>query len=129
MRSVSALVALPFGLAVVLNLGACTKELKFTSIDPNFGTSGGGEEVVLEGANFPKGGVKVAFGFKEAQPVVMESTSKIRVMTPVGDKNVNTDVTITFDDGRTLVLKNGFRYVDTTRGQEMRDKALDRVVK
>ena len=126
----SFLVAVP-GLTTLATLSAtvsgCSTETKFTGIEPNFGTFAGGEEVTLVGQNFPRSGVTVRFGIKQAQPVVVESTNHIKVNTPGGDKSTLSDVTITFDDGRAFVLKNGFRYVDSTRQQETMDKAFDKV--
>ena len=115
----------------------CSNETKFTAIDPNTGTFAGGEEVVLEGNNFPRDGISIRFcpskdkdpnkeqqpvNCKEAQPVVVESASKIRVSTPAGDKGTDADVMMIFPDGRAFMLKHGFRYVDSTQGMQARDK-------
>lgn len=104
----------------------CSKDTRFTSIVPNTGTYTGGEDVVLKGANFPRGGVTVRFGGHEAQPVVMESDSRIHVATPAGEKNTNVDVQILFDDGRGFVLKNGFRYLDNAQQRQIVDKFFDK---
>src|SRR5438046_2122310 len=72
----------------MLPLG-CSTETKVSAIEPNTGTFSGGEEVVIEGQNFPKGGATVKFALKDAQPVVVESDHKIRIQTPAGDKNTN----------------------------------------
>jgi hypothetical protein len=129
----SALSALSLSLvlasALLPGTAGCSTETKFTGVEPNTGTFSGGEEIVLQGQNFPRGGVTVRFGYKEAKPVVFESTSRIKVYTPSGDKNVNSDITITFDDGRAFVLKNGFRYVDTTQQKQTMDKFFDKVKK
>mgnify|MGYP000852623156 CR=1 FL=1 len=123
MRALSAIL---LSLPLFVGVTGCSTETKFTHIEPNTGTFGGGEEVVLEGQNFPRGGMTVHFGTKEAQPVVMESTSKIRVTTPAGDKNTNADVSIIFDDGRAFVLRKGFRYVDSTQQRQTMDKFFDK---
>ena len=116
MRSLVAVIALLAPLA-----GGCSTETKFSTIEPNTGTFTGGEEVALEGQNFPRGGASVKFGLKEAVPVVVESDHKIRVTTPAGDKSTNVDVTVIFDDGRAFQLKNGFRYVDSTQQRQTMD--------
>lgn len=123
MRALSAVL---LSLPLLVGAAGCSTETKFSHIEPNTGTFTGGEEVILGGQNFPRGSVMVHFGNKEAQPVVMESTSKIRVTTPAGDKNTNTDVTITFDDGKAYVLRNGFRYVDSTQQRQTMDKFFDK---
>lgn len=128
--------SLLFGFAGLLGaIAGCSTETRFTGMDPNTGTFTGGEEVVLEGTNFPRGGVSVRFcpskdkdknndqpaNCKEAQPVVSESASKIRVATPAGDKGTDVDVMMIFDDGRAFMLKHGFRYVDSTQSVQTRD--------
>ena len=122
----SLLVALPLSLL----LAACNDgQTKFTGLEPNTGTFVGGEEVALVGTNFPRGGATVRFGEKPATPVVMESDHRIKVTTPAGDKNTNTDVTIIFDDGRAFQLKNGFRYIDSTQQRNTMDKFFDKAAK
>jgi hypothetical protein len=116
-------------LAALLACACNSTETRFTGIEPNTGTFVGGEEVTLSGQNFPRGGVLVQFGDKVAQPAVMESDHRIRVTTPAGDKNTNSDVTLVFDDGRAFVLKNGFRYVDSTQQRNTMDKFFDKASK
>lgn len=119
----SLLAALPLSLL----LAACNDgQTKFTGVEPNTGTFVGGEEVALLGQNFPRGGATVRFGDKAAQPVVMESDRRIKVTTPAGDKNTNSDITIIFDDGRAFQLKSGFRYVDSTQQRNTMDKFFDK---
>jgi hypothetical protein len=100
----------------------CSTETRFTEVVPNQGTFGGSEEVELRGANFPRGGVRVRFGSKEATGVVMVSDHSIKVTTPAGDKGTAADVTMEFDDGRAFKLPHGFRYVDSTQQRELMDK-------
>jgi hypothetical protein len=99
----------------------CSTDTRFTSIEPNTGTFTGGEEVQLKGQNFPRGGVQVRFGVHEAQPVVVESDHVIKVVTPAGDKNTNSDVSIIFDTGQSFILKSGFRYLDSTQQRSTMD--------
>lgn len=124
----------PSALLLALSLVAsaatgCSTETRFVGVEPASGAFTGGEEVSLVGQNFPRMGVTVRFGFKEASRVVMESTSRIKVFTPAGDKNSATDVTLTFEDGRAFQLKNGFRYVDNTQQRQTMDKFFDKVQK
>src|SRR5579859_4433437 len=104
-----------------LALGGCSKETKITEIEPNTGTFSGGEEVEIRGANFPKAGVQVKFGTKEATQVAVQSDNVIKVATPAGDKNTTSDVSVIFDDGRAFVLRNGFRYIDSTQQRQTMD--------
>lgn len=112
----------------VLAIGwvGCSNELKVSEVDPPNGTYMGNEEVVIEGSGFQPGrsGVAVRFGKREAQNIVVESSGKIKVTTPTGDKNTTVDVSVIFDDGKTFILKNGFHYIDTQQKATM-DKALN----
>jgi IPT/TIG domain len=112
--------------AAALALAACSNELKVSETDPNTGTFNGGEEVTIRGNGFQPGraGVTVKFGRRDAQAVVVESDSKIKVQTPAGDKNTTVDVSVVFDDGKAFLLKNGFKYIDNTQRATM-DKAFN----
>jgi len=112
--------------ALVFAMG-CSNELKVTEIEPPQGTFGGGEEVVIRGGGFQpgRGGVMVRFGKRDATSVVVESSDKIKVTTPAGDKNTVADVSVVFDDGKAFMLKNGFRYIDSTLNKAQMDKNLN----
>jgi hypothetical protein len=115
-------------LSALLFLGlGCSNELKVGELDPPEGAFSGGEEVVIKGNGFQPGrsGVTVKFGRREATSVVVESADKIKVMTPAGDKSSTVDVSVVFDDGKAFLLKNGFRYVDTTQQRATMDKAFN----
>ncbi len=116
------------GVSLSLSLLAlgCSKETRVTELEPNTGTFSGGEEVEIHGSNFPRGGVTVRFGTKEATNVAYVSDGAIKVATPAGDKNTTSDVTIVFDDGRAFVLKNAFRYVDSTQQRQTMDKFFNK---
>jgi hypothetical protein len=111
---------------LVFGLG-CSNELKVGELDPPEGAFTGGEEVVIKGNGFQPGrsGVTVKFGRREATSVVVESSDKIKVMTPAGDKSSTVDVSVVFDDGKAFLLKNGFHYVDTTQQRATMDKAFN----
>jgi hypothetical protein len=119
MRRISIALAL-FGLA------ACSNELKVSDVDPPQGTFTGGEEVIIKGNGFQpgRGGVTVKFGRHDAQAVAVESSDKIKVQTPAGDKNTVVDISVVFDDGKAFMLKNGFKYLDNTQRVTM-DKAFN----
>lgn len=110
----------------VLGLAACSNELKVSEAEPPQGTYTGGEEVVIKGNGFQpgRGGVTVRFGRREAQSVAVESTDKIKVQTPAGDKNTTVDISVVFDDGKAFLLKNGFHYIDNQQRSTM-DKAFN----
>jgi hypothetical protein len=112
--------------AAALALAACSNELKVNETDPSTGTYNGGEEVVIKGNGFQpgRGGVTVKFGHRDAQAVVVESDTKIKVQTPAGDKNSTVDVQVVFDDGKAFLLKNGFHYIDNSQRVTM-DKAFN----
>ena len=115
------------GLAVGFGLASgCSNELKVTEVEPSTGTFSGGEEVVIRGNAFQPGraGVSVRFGRREAQSVAVASPDKILVTTPMGDKNTTVDISVTFDDGKAFLLKNGFHYIDNTQRATM-DKAFN----
>ena len=111
---------------VALGFVACSNELKVSEAEPSTGTYNGGEEVVIKGNGFQpgRGGVTVKFGRHEAPSVAIESTDKIKVQTPAGDKNTQVDISVIFDDGKSFMIKNGFRYLDNTQRVTM-DKAFN----
>ncbi len=106
---------------VMLGLSACSNELKVESVEPASGTYAGTEEVIIHGNGFQPGrsGVQVKFGRHDATAAVVESSDRIKVTTPAGDKSSSVDVTVVFDDGRAFMLKNAFRYVDNTNRATM----------
>lgn len=95
---------------------------KVDKIEPPQGTTAGGEEVTIVGDGFQPGKTQaeVRFGRKKSEIVTIASTSKIKVVTPVGDKGP-VDVTVALDDGRYFKLANGFRYVEPAENQNARN--------
>jgi len=112
--------------AVVLFLGACSNELKVTEAEPSHGTFTGGEEITILGNGFQpgRGGVIVKFGKRDAESIAVESSSKIKVQSPAGDRNTTVDISVVFDDGKAFLLKNGFHYLDNTQKATM-DKTFN----
>lgn len=95
---------------------------KVDKIEPPQGTTAGGEEVTILGEGFQPGKTQaeVRFGRKKSEIVTIASTTKIKVVTPVGDKGP-VDVTVAFDDGRAFKIANGFRYVEPIENQNARN--------
>lgn len=115
-----------FPVVVALSLAGCSTETRISEIEPSTGTSNGGEEVIIRGTGFPRSGATVRFGTHEAQPVVVESDTAIKVYTPAGDKNTHSDVSIIFNDGRAFVLKGAFHYVDSTQQRAVMDNLFEK---
>jgi hypothetical protein len=96
--------------------------IKVDKIEPPQGTVAGGEEVTIVGDGFQPGKTQaeVRFGRKKSEVVTIAATTKIKVVTPVGDKGP-VDVTVAFDDGRAFKISNGFRYVEPVENQNARN--------
>jgi hypothetical protein len=94
-------------------VGACDQKgaLRVDRVEPAEGINGGGDQVVILGSGFQPGKtqVEVRFGRRKAENVVISSNSKIAVVTPAGDKGP-VDVTLSFDDGNSFKIPNGFKY-------------------
>jgi hypothetical protein len=117
-----------FGLVLSIGswmaIAACTQSggpLKVDSLEPNEGTTGGGDEISIVGSGFQPGKTQaeVKFGRKKAESVVIASTGKIKVLTPSNEKGP-VDVTVMFDDGNMFKVPNGFRYVEPAQGENAR---------
>jgi hypothetical protein len=103
------------GAALAL-VGACQQGsgvVKVDRVEPPQGTTAGGEEITIVGDGYLPGKTQaeVRFGHKKAETVTIASTSKIKVVTPPGDKGP-VDITVSFDDGRAFQISNAFRYVE-----------------
>jgi hypothetical protein len=103
-------------LMLCLSATQCSTETRVIELEPPQGTYLGGEEILIHGRNFPigRGGASVVFGRRPATNVVLENDGRIKVTSPSGDKNVEVDITVMFDDGRAYLLKSGFRYLDAS---------------
>jgi hypothetical protein len=105
-------------------IAACTQSggpLKVDSVEPNQGTTAGGDEISIVGSGFQPGKTQaeVKLGRKKAESVVIASTTKIKVMTPSSEKGP-VDVTVMFDDGNMFKIPNAFRYVEPAEGDNTR---------
>jgi hypothetical protein len=114
---------IPVGLILV---AACSSEPRFSEISPKTGAFTGGEEIEIRGSNFPRTGVTVRFGTKEANSVALLSDRLIKAISPPGDKGTAVDVILIFDDGRAFMMKHGFRYVDATQQRETMEKFFNK---
>jgi hypothetical protein len=107
-----------------LTTTACVQKggpLKVDSVEPPQGTTAGGEEISVVGGGFQPGKTQaeVKFGRKKAETVTIASPGKIRVVTPPNEKGP-VDVMVTFDDGSTFKIPNGFRYLEPADGEAAR---------
>jgi hypothetical protein len=107
-----------------LTTAACVQKggpLKVDSLEPPQGTTAGGEEISILGSGFQPGKTQaeVKFGRRKAETVTIASSGKIRVVTPPNEKGP-ADVMVTFDDGSTFKIPNGFRYIEPADGEAAR---------
>ena len=116
------------GLAVAVGcwtlVAACTQSggpLKVDSVEPNQGTTAGGDEIKIVGSGFQPGKTQaeVRFGRKKAENVMIASTTRIKVITPSNEKGP-VDVKVTFDTGEGFQVPNGFRYVEPVENDNTR---------
>ena len=82
---------------------------RITSVEPAFGNVAGNDDVVIHGGGF-KPGLVVQFGKSQVKGIVIDADNRIRVKTPAGVEG-KVDVIVVRDDGKTLVLSNGFTYM------------------
>ena len=123
MNRVFSLTASVFVFAVALASAACDQKgpLKVDKVEPDQGITGGGDQVNIVGSGFIPGKtqVEVYFGRRKCESVTIASTSKIAVMTPPGDKGP-VDVTLSFDNGASFKIANGFRFMAPSAGEDTR---------
>ena len=105
-------------------LAACQQSggpLKVEAVEPNQGTTGGGDEVSITGGGFQPGKTQaeIKFGRKKVESVVIASNAKIKVITPSNEKGP-VDVTVMFDDGSAFKIPNAFRYVEPSDSSSAR---------
>lgn len=91
------------------------------SVDPTHGTTAGGEEISILGGGFLPGKTEaeVRFGRKASPAVRIESTNRIRAVTPPGDEGP-VDITVMLDDGSVFRIQGAFRYVHPSEGESIR---------
>lgn len=118
------------GLALCLGVfalnAACPQSgggaVKVEKVEPPQGTTAGGEEVTIAGDGFSPGKTQaeVRFGHKKSEVVTIASTTKIKAVTPAGEKGP-VDITVSFDDGRAFKIANGFRFVEPAENGNARN--------
>lgn len=96
--------------------------VKVEKVEPPQGTTAGGEEVTIAGDGFSPGKTQaeVRFGHKKSEVVTIASTTKIKAVTPAGEKGP-VDITVSFDDGRAFKIPNGFRFVEPAENSNARN--------
>lgn len=106
--------ALTIVAVLVLGLTACEEqELSIRGIAPGSGIIGGQEPVKIEGTGFRQGmGIDVYFGGSKSPAVVVEGSNRLVVTTPSVEKAGIVDVRVQTDQGKTITLRNAFRFVD-----------------
>jgi len=80
-----------------------------SGVNPNSGSTVGGDTVTITGGNFIDGAT-VHFGGIAASNVVFENASTLTVTTPANYEGA-TDVTVTNPDGQQMTLDDGFTYI------------------
>ncbi|MCG5054313.1 MAG: IPT/TIG domain-containing protein [Myxococcales bacterium] len=115
-------------LAMALGGASCAKKggpVSVTRVDPETGTTGGGDQVTIKGAGFEPGTTTadVRFGRKRAEGVVIASTTDINVTTPSSERGP-VDVTVILNDGTAFTIPNGFRYVEPQDSAKVREAYL-----
>jgi hypothetical protein len=98
-----------------------TGKIRVDRVNPPEGISAGGDHVTILGAGFQPGKTqaRIMFGKHVCEQVVIQSTNKIAVVTPNGDKGP-VDVTLDFDNGTRYKIPNGFRYVEPKQTGDVR---------
>lgn len=112
------------GLSLLVASGLACKNQNVLSVDkvePNEGITAGGDQVTIHGGGFEPGKtqVEIRFGRQRADQVTIASNSTITVTTPPGDRGP-VDVTLMFDNGAPFKIAEGFRYVPSTGGSDVR---------
>jgi hypothetical protein len=114
MRALRGVGALVITAMLALGLAGCEEqELSVRGIAPGSGVIGGQEPVKLEGTGFRQGmSIDVYFGGDKSPSVVVEGSNRLVVTTPSASKAGIVDVRIQTDQGKTITLRNAFRFVD-----------------
>lgn len=95
----------------------CEKDPGVESLSPATGALTGGDTVQISGGGFRQDvGIAVYFGAVRAENVVVRSSELISVSTPPAKNEGVVDLRIVTDDGKELLLKQAFTYVNKTSG-------------
>ena len=102
-------------LAFLAAVAACSQELSVSGISPAVGAVGGGDPVEIIGTGFdPNMGVTVYFGNMKVDNVAVKGPDRLMVGIPSQTSPQVVDVRVMTDDGRELVLRKAFRYIEKT---------------
>jgi hypothetical protein len=99
--------------ALIAFFCGCEKEFGADAVLPTSGILTGGETVTISGGGFRRDvGMTVYFGTMKADNVMVRSAEAIVVSTPPAQKEGKVDVRIITDDGKELLLKQAFQYLN-----------------
>jgi hypothetical protein len=104
----------------------CEKEFGADSVFPTTGILTGGETVTISGGGFRRDiGMTVYFGTLKADNVMVRSAEAIAVATPPAKNEGKVDIRIITDDGKELLLKQAFQYLNKGTPQAKEIESLD----
>jgi len=94
-----------------------TDRLVASKISPTIGPVIGGTEVVINGSGFIKGigaqEIEVTFGGKPVNKIVSVEPTKLKVLTPPGERDKSSvEVIVMGADGQSITLPDQFHYID-----------------
>ena len=116
-------------MCVVLSVAViwgCEKEFGAESVLPVTGILTGGETVTINGGGFRRDvGMTVYFGTFKADNVMVRSAEAIVVTTPPAKREGKVDIRIITDDGRELLLKQAFQYLNKGTPEAKELESLD----
>ena len=96
----------------VLLFSCSEKQPAITEIEPVFGLTHGGENVVIQGSNIDAlMPVSVYFGNSRVYMSKLHNSSELWVTTPASRSEQVVDVRIIANDGSEFLMENAFRYV------------------
>jgi hypothetical protein len=112
--------------ALIAFVCGCEKEFGAESVLPNTGILTGGETVTISGGGFRRDiGMTVYFGTLKADNVMVRSAEAIVVSTPPAKNEGKVDIRIITDDGRELLLKQAFQYLNKAAPAAKELESLD----
>ena len=112
--------------ALIAFVCGCEKEFGAESVFPSTGILTGGETVTISGGGFRRDiGMTVYFGSLKAENVMVRSAETIVVSTPPAKNEGKVDIRIITDDGRELLLKQAFHYLNKNAPAAKELESLD----
>jgi hypothetical protein len=125
--TVNRLLRIVWSVALAVAVWGCgSKDFGIESVSPNTGSLTGGDSIQVFGGGFSRDvGMTVYFGSVKAENVVVRSESMISVSVPPSSKEGKVDIRIVTDDGKELLLKQAFAYVNKTGGETKELQSID----